>query len=602
MFNKDFFPTPRQVIDQMLVGVDVHNKICLEPSAGKGDIVDALFEYGASRVITCELNAQLQKTLNSRSEFLTSDFLTVQASEISHVNLIVMNPPFSADEKHILHAFDIMPNGCELIALCNANTVKYPNFGGRKTLDYIVKSNGYATYIGKAFDSAERKTDVDIAIVRLFKHGTGENEFEGFFDLDDAEETQSNGIMAYNEIRDVVNRYVGAVKLYDTVQENELLMNKLIGIFPTHSYDDKLRFKFQLKQEDVARDRQQFKITVQKAAWKYIFNKMNMSKYMTRGVMADINAFVETQTNVPFTMRNVFKMLEIIQGTAGSRFDKALLDVFDKFTEHYHDNRFRVEGWKTNSSYMLNRKIIVPYIFERSWKGDQKLSPNYNGRHAMIDDLNKVLCNLSGTDFNNIREAYMYLKSKEIKPNTWYQWGFFRFKGFIKGTIHLEFIDENLWCLVNRKVGELKGFSLPTDMEKKAKKKEADMKRQADPMTTSEEVVTPVNLLPESTQTKKEVTTPVISISSSKPRGYVDGLIINHNEKQHGIEITFPKKPSFESLEWLKAMGYKWSNKQKIWYAKYSTSLFEKTNKFFGMAQSLFTTKLINFQKALESI
>ena len=39
---------------------------------------------------------------------------------------------------------------------------------------------------------------------------------------------------------------------------------------------------------------------------------MNMEKYVTSGVMKDINKFVETQEKVPFTMKNIYKMLEII--------------------------------------------------------------------------------------------------------------------------------------------------------------------------------------------------------------------------------------------------------------------------------------------------
>ena len=53
MFNTNFFPTPKEVIERMLLGVDVYNKVILEPSAGKGDIVDFLQENGAKEVIAC---------------------------------------------------------------------------------------------------------------------------------------------------------------------------------------------------------------------------------------------------------------------------------------------------------------------------------------------------------------------------------------------------------------------------------------------------------------------------------------------------------------------------------------------------------------------
>ena len=42
MFNKDFYPTPKEVIMQMIDGINLNEKVVLEPSAGKGNIVDSV--------------------------------------------------------------------------------------------------------------------------------------------------------------------------------------------------------------------------------------------------------------------------------------------------------------------------------------------------------------------------------------------------------------------------------------------------------------------------------------------------------------------------------------------------------------------------------
>ena len=47
MFNSELYTTPAEVIEIMLKGETIENKTILEPSAGKGDIVDYLNEYGA---------------------------------------------------------------------------------------------------------------------------------------------------------------------------------------------------------------------------------------------------------------------------------------------------------------------------------------------------------------------------------------------------------------------------------------------------------------------------------------------------------------------------------------------------------------------------
>lgn len=154
IFNRDFYPTPVDVIERMLIGVDISGKIILEPSAGSGNIVDYLNSRGAKKVIACEMVEKLRRTLGGKCDIIADDFLTVTSEQISHIDLIVMNPPFSADEKHILHAYEIAPGGCEIIALCNSQTLNDRYSTSRKQLHEIVKMHGFDEYFGDCFASA----------------------------------------------------------------------------------------------------------------------------------------------------------------------------------------------------------------------------------------------------------------------------------------------------------------------------------------------------------------------------------------------------------------------------------------------------------------
>ncbi len=59
-------------------------------------------------------------------------------------------------------------------------------------------------------------------------------------------------------------------------------------------------------------------------------------------------------------------------------------------------------------------------------------------------------------------------------PNTWYDWGFFRFKVFKKGTGHFEFKSEDDWAMLNRAYAKAKGQALPeTTFRKKSRAKKA---------------------------------------------------------------------------------------------------------------------------------
>lgn len=44
---------------------------------------------------------------------------------------------------------------------------------------------------------------------------------------------------------------------------------------------------------------------------------------------------------------------------------------------------------------------------------------------------------------------------------TWFEWAFFRVKGFKKGTMHFEFLDEKVWETFNRAVAKQRGWVLP---------------------------------------------------------------------------------------------------------------------------------------------
>jgi hypothetical protein len=303
------------------------------------------------------------------------------------------------------------------------------------------------------FTDAERKTGVEIGLVKLFKPKQGANEFEGFFMEEDEEQPQENGIMQFDGIRDVVQRYVYAVKCFD---EHEAVNTRMLDLTKPFGVRG---FKIEIGYNNTITTREEFKKELQKKAWHYLFNLMNLNKYLTSGVMKDINSFVEKQTTVPFTMRNIYKMFEIIVGTRDQIFDRALVEAVDKFTMHTHENRYNVEGWKTNEGHMLNHKFIVDYIFEPSYRTG--LGLKHSGNYEKVQDLVKVLCSLTATDYSQVKPWREAFRDITIEPNTWYEWGFFEFKGFKKGTAHIKFKDRKVWEILNRRYAKIKGQVLP---------------------------------------------------------------------------------------------------------------------------------------------
>ncbi len=470
--NPDFYPTPKEVIERMMMGENAIGKVILEPSAGKGDIVDWLKDNGAAEVIACENDENCRKLLSGKCRLIADDFLTVTSDMVSHVDMIVMNPPFSNGAEHILHAFEIAPAGCTVIALCNNS-----NFSRYDKTHCLLQENvelyGYKESLGDVFKSAERRTDVDVALVKLFKEGAGEDEWDGYmFDQGDSDALNANeaeGLVQYNVIRELVNRYISAVKMFDEVMEVTTRINDTAKASDGEYDNPPIRFLAVRDSDDRSTTitRSEYKKQLKKYYWRIIFKKMKMDKYETQSLRDQMNRFVEKQENVPFTMANVYKVLDMIVQTHGQRMHKALVEAFEHICSFSAENSTAGEKWKTNANYMVNRKFIIPSMCDGyDWYTKK---PHDNVRisgHSVekMEDVCKALCFLTGRDYNDIPQISdlcpAYGKGSRVWGE-WFYWGFFRCRGYKKGTMHFEFLDEDVWLKFNTEVAKTKGWNLP---------------------------------------------------------------------------------------------------------------------------------------------
>lgn len=503
MFNKDFFPTSHSTYLKMIEGFEVAGKVILEPSAGKGDLVGYMQDDNAKNVIACEINNDLRTILQTKCNVIEHDFLNLNSDKISHIDAIIMNPPFSAEEKHILHAFNIAPNGCQIISLCNYDSLIGTNTTYKNQIHSLIGNHGTFENLGQEFLDAERTTGVNIGLIKIKKPGQSySTEFEGFFMDEEIQESHVDGLMPYNAVRDIVNRYIESIKIFDKQLDTAVQLNSLTSTFFS------VRVGMSITNDNRAYQREEFKKDLQKSAWNWVIGKMNMTKYATRGLMDDINKFVEQQEKFPFTMKNIYKMLEIIIATTEQRMDKAILEVFDKLTSHYHENRYNVEGWKTNSHYLVNKRFIMPQSVAVGWSGEVSLATYGSWSHERIEDLIKALCYLEGKDYNKEISLYTRLRNRyfiadkegnyivpadkyedavreqekrigskiidsKVEFGGWFDWSFFKCKPFKKGTLHMEFKDADVWGRFNQRVAKIKGYPLYEGVKKQPKPEKA---------------------------------------------------------------------------------------------------------------------------------
>jgi hypothetical protein len=123
----------------------------------------------------------------------------------------------------------------------------------------------------------------------------------------------------------------------------------------------------------------------------------------------------------------------------------SIQQVFDKLT-HYHQNRVDGEGWKSNKSYRLNHKIVIPYGIRYEYN---MWSMSYGQVRELYGDLDKVLCYITGKAFGDILSVEKAMENHlramregERAYDAKFQSEFFQLRIFKKGTVHLRFRDQ----------------------------------------------------------------------------------------------------------------------------------------------------------------
>lgn len=505
-FGYQFYPTPPHVIQRMLEDENLQGVNVLEPHGGAGHLITAISLRGAN-VFACEIDEDLRQIIANKAELIGKDFLELKPEQVSHIQYCIMNPPFSQAEKHLLHAYDILPEGARIIALVNAETMRNTRYKDRERLEQIVDAYGGWEDIGSPFEDSLRTTKVNVALVKFSKPGefAKSSEFSGFF-MEDESEIQENGMIQYNKLRALVNRFTAAVKLFDEQINVGLQMNSLLGSF----FKAELAFQVQVGNE--IQTRGQFKKQLTKSAWKSAFGILDMDRFLTQKAKELVNKFVEENSGIPFTMRNVHRMMEIIVGTNQQRMLDSVKSIVDDVTYRAEENKYSLESWKTNNpdqyTHLLNRKFILPYYCSAE---GSRVKLDYSGRDK-IEEMTKVFSWCLGLNYKDVPSLHMYLSYDYVRKNSsghysdyatqyqlshmgsddvasnyeklpcpgpgeWFDWWIFRIRGYKKGTFHFEFKDEEQWMLINQKYAQACGNPLPQKQKEQAKAKAQKQKQ-----------------------------------------------------------------------------------------------------------------------------
>lgn len=498
--NPDLFPTPEWLVKKMLSKVDFKNqkiKNILEPSAGLGNIIDVINSdinrHSSYNVCAIEIDNKCRNVLLSKNvKVIDSDFLLYNGLE--QFDLIIANFPFSDGDKHLHKALDVLFSG-QIVCLLNAETIKNPYSNSRKDLvSKLNKLDAKIEYLQNAFSDADRKTNVETALIYIEKIRDVETEL--FNDINSSEDSfddlkDSFDVATKDNIGNIVKRYN---------QDKETVTNQIMDFYKNYKKvskyltlavigEDIQRHSQNVKQDtkeltEIMKDKlNNFVTKLKRDYWLEAMQLDEIKSKLTSKKRKELASELNSYCNMDFTENNIKIFIQNLVAKYPTMIDEAINEMFDKFTEYafrdgrnqnneYSQNIHLFNGWKTNTAYKVNKKVILPfrpdgfnsnvlYSDKRDFFDDIDLVFNYfdseNKQNEVLEYQDKSAYNNKGiiqTDKTSEIVAYQLEKSETKNIKTRY----FNVTLYKKGTVHLIFNDLDMLRRFNLFVAKKKGW------------------------------------------------------------------------------------------------------------------------------------------------
>ena len=481
--NKDFYPTPRNLINKMLDKIDLYMiRSVLEPSAGKGDIIERIYEkaknlYSVNLDIDgIEIDDNLQHILKGKGHRIVhNDFLTYNTYK--RYDAIIMNPPFNNGDKHLLKAIELQEQGGQIVCLLNAETLKNPYTNTRKDLiNRLERYNAEVEYIEDAFTDAERKTEVEIALIYI---DIPKAEYESTILTGLKQEEQHREQATYNSNNNLINAdfIKGIVEQYNfevkaglkLIAEYEALKPLIMNSFEEKYSSEilELKLKHQDKDGNCSMVNSYIKQTRSKY-WEALFSSSQFMGLFTSNLKREYLNKINELRDYDFSLYNIHTIKIQLNNEMIKAVENTILSLFEEFShKHYYDemskNTHLYNGWKTNKAWKINKKIIIPlsgfYDMQYSWG---RYCPTEYKVIDKLTDIEKVFNYLDDgtTEDIDIKKALQHAEDNDITKKI--QLKYFNVTFYKKGTCHIEFDNLDLLHKFNLFGSQRKGWIPPS--------------------------------------------------------------------------------------------------------------------------------------------
>ena len=396
-----------------------------------------------------ELDKETSKFFPNGIHIVHDDFLTY--NPFKQYDLIIMNPPFSNGDKHLLKALKIQEKGGNIICLLNAETLKNPYTETRRELlKQLEKHNAMIEFIDNAFVSAERKTGVEVALIKIAIEQVQEesdiyNRFKKAELMEDFN-PEATELEVTDYIKAMVNMFNVEVKsgLELIRQYRALIPYMSCSLGGDSSYDKEpiLRLTDTNERSYGSVSVNDYLKRVRSKYWRALLSNQKFVGKLTSTLQDEYRKRVSSLSDYDFTEYNIYTLSAEINSQIKKGIEEEIIEMFDRLTAEHSwypectKNRHYYDGWKTNSAHKIGKKVIIPChgIFS-SWDGKPRVYDAYKA----LADIERILNFLDGhmTEEVNSESFIKYNFERGITKNIhqkYYTATFYK-----KGTVHLTF-------------------------------------------------------------------------------------------------------------------------------------------------------------------
>ena len=396
---------------------------------------------------------KLLKTIDAH--VVHDDFLTMDTRK--QYDLILMNPPFANGDEHLLKALEMQRrHGGEVRCILNAETILNPYTNRRKVLrQQLADLDADVQVIEDGFTSAERQTDVTVAIIKVSLPVV---EYESSFfrrmqeaaRLDEFEVEDVTDLAVTDLLGRIVTEFNVEVDAGLALLHEYLGLRRHIGGTISMLIGDQGRYS-DLSQNDYVE-------LVRRKFWQKLFDNPKFTAKLTSNLRDKYRNMVDKMGAYDFSLFNIQQVMAEMNAEMSQGVQDTIVALFDRMTSQHTyypeciKNIHYFNGWKTNKAHKINSKVILPVhglTADSYWSSN---TINIREAEATISDIEKVFDYLDGNLTAEVDLHGVLERANEAKQTKNIRCKFFDVTLYKKGTMHIKFHDQalvdrfNIYC------------------------------------------------------------------------------------------------------------------------------------------------------------